>query len=148
MYDATVSAMNSTGNKFRSATNVITYGYRKNGSLIESFHPNSLHNYFMSSTWAWILQTFGEALVSFLLQNCSIFFKNYSSDSLLQICGPPLSEMPFNSVPSFTDKSSKRVLNRLSMLYGKSILACHSQVCGLPSKRKIPFCEWDYFIIF
>lgn len=116
--------------------NVIVFGYRRNGSTIESYHPNALHNYFMASIWTNILVNYGESVVYFLLLECSIFVKSNSNDCLIQICGPLLSETPITTVPGFNDSQNRRVLNRLSMLYGRPILPSHEQVCGLPSKRK------------
>jgi hypothetical protein len=94
----------------------------------------------MTGSWTRLLELFGENFVSFLLLNCSIFVKNSHSDNLLQISGPPISELSLNSVPAFSDTSQKRVLNRLSMLYGKAILPYHPQVCGLSNSRKILSC--------
>lgn len=117
--------------------NIIALGYRRAGSSVESFHPNPLHSHFISSIWTNVLAQCGDDVVSFLLLNCSIFVhQDINTNCLLQICGPPVSELITSVPPSFHDAKTKRTLRRLAMMYGKPILPSCYKAVGLPANRK------------
>lgn len=123
------------GSSFKSSSNVLLYGYRLNNGQIESIYPNSLHSHFLTETWNYLLATFGEDIISFIIADCCVFKKCANTSSWLQIAGQALSDKPIHPAPTFESGSRFKALNRLSVMYGHPIRPSKPHICGLPASH-------------